>query len=227
MAGPGDKEAWEDKDYPLHDKLTKIRPAAQVDPAQYAAIFFAGGHACCADLPYASGLKRIAAAIYESGGVVGAVCHGPAIFQHLTLSTGRNILEGREATGFSTRAEETMGALEWMRDNGFSTMQQIVESAGARWSEHASDPMAEYTRSSDRVCTGMNPASAAAVARDMLVYLPQENEYAPQAIINKAVADSGNTIPGKLEREAMDRDAVEKGRTFEPEARPLSSSVNI
>jgi len=80
--------------------------------------FFSGGHATCIDFPTAANLKRIAASIYENGGVVGAVCHGPAIFENLRLSTGTNILHGKKATGFSEKGEEAMGAMEWVRQNG-------------------------------------------------------------------------------------------------------------
>ena len=54
-----------------------LRPD-QVDPSRYAAIYYAGGHGTMWDLPHDVGLARIAAAIYEAGGVVSAVCHGPA-----------------------------------------------------------------------------------------------------------------------------------------------------
>jgi putative intracellular protease/amidase len=44
----------------------------------YGAIFFfAGGHGAMWDLPGHAGLQELAARIYEAGGVVGAVCHGP------------------------------------------------------------------------------------------------------------------------------------------------------
>jgi len=41
MASGGDKKKWEDKQFPLHAKLAQIKQADQIDPNQYAAIFFA------------------------------------------------------------------------------------------------------------------------------------------------------------------------------------------
>ena len=46
---------------------------------QYGIFFGAGGHAAIYDYPSASNLHKIAAQIYANGGVVSAVCHGPAI----------------------------------------------------------------------------------------------------------------------------------------------------
>ncbi len=117
MASGGDKKKFEDKQFPLHAKLAAIRPAAQANAAEYNAIYFAGGHAACIDFPKAVGLQKLAADIYESGGSVGAVCHGPAIFDGLKLANGTPLLAGKRATGFSPAAEETMKVMDWMRQH--------------------------------------------------------------------------------------------------------------
>lgn len=178
MASGGDLAKWNDAQFPMHAKLAQLRSAAQINPAEYSLVYFAGGHGCCADFPSARGLKSLAAAIYESGGVVAAVCHGPAIFQGLTLSSGEPILRGREATGFAAKAEESMGAMSWLRENGYRTMEEIVNLEGGKWSE-ATNPMGEYVRVADRVVTGMNPASAKAVAVEALKFLPHGPEFTP------------------------------------------------
>jgi len=172
MATGGEKAKWEDKKFPLHNKLASIQKPKQVNSANYAAIYFAGGHAACSDFPKATGLQHLAATIYEAGGVVGADCHGPAIFENMLLSNGTNILQGKRATGFSTKAEESFKALDWMKQNGFHTMQEVVGKAGGLWHEHPSNPMSEYTECDARVVTGMNPASAAKCAKDMMAMLP-------------------------------------------------------
>ncbi len=48
---------------------------SQINPTEYSAIFYAGGHGTMWDFPDDQQLANIAAAIYEQGGVVGAVCH--------------------------------------------------------------------------------------------------------------------------------------------------------
>ena len=56
---------------------------AQIDPAEYGAIFYAGGHGTMWDFADNHELAAIPAAIYEAGGIVGAVCHGSAALVNL------------------------------------------------------------------------------------------------------------------------------------------------
>jgi putative intracellular protease/amidase len=58
------------------------------------------------DFPGAADLAKLGAAIYEQGGAVAAVCHGPPALVELRLSDGGYLMEGKNVTGF-TNAEET------------------------------------------------------------------------------------------------------------------------
>jgi len=176
MAQVGEVPRWEDKQYPVHAKLATMKPAGQIDPTQYDAIYVAGGHACIVDLPNAKNLKKLIANIYERGGVVGVACHGPAILHNLLLSSGQPLLKGKKATGFPVKGEESMGVLDFMKQHGFMTMQQVVELNGGIWEEHPSNPMAEYVVTSERLVTGMNPASAKGIANTMLSMLPDKGD---------------------------------------------------
>jgi len=51
--------------------------------------------------------------------------------------------------------------------SGYKTMEEVVRAAGGDWHESA-NPMADYTQTSDRIVTGMNPASAKSVAHEMM-----------------------------------------------------------
>jgi putative intracellular protease/amidase len=201
MAAVGTEKKWNDKQYPLHQKLAQIRPASAITSVNdYCAIFFAGGHGCVVDFPRATNLQRLAAQIYERGGIVGAVCHGPAIFENLRLSNGRFLLEGKEATGFSTKGEESFHYLDWMRDGNHLTMEQVVNACGGRWCEHESDPMKEFIKSDERVVTGMNPASDKAVAERMLALISERSKSYGSTIgssnINAVnMGASSSTIP--------------------------------
>jgi len=218
MATSGDKKAWENKEHPIHAKLAHIRAASQVNSAMYSAIFFAGGHAACVDFPHATHLQQLAAQIYENGGVIGAVCHGPAIFQGLRLSTGAHILQGKEATGFATKAEKDVGADGWMQQHGYRTMQDVVTMSGGIWREHESDPMKEFTCVSDRIVTGMNPASAKAVAETMLKFMPAEREFEP---VKEGTTLSSTTGASAASKEHLKQNAEmqerEKARTYQGE----------
>ncbi len=46
-------------------------------------------------------LAAIAAAIYEAGGIVGAVCHGPAALVNLKLSDGEYLIANKTVAAFT------------------------------------------------------------------------------------------------------------------------------
>src|SRR5574337_780722 len=62
----------------LIGKLDNTLKPKDINPKEYAAIVFAGGHGTMWDFPNDKELHQLIAAIYENGGVVAAVCHGPA-----------------------------------------------------------------------------------------------------------------------------------------------------
>ncbi|MDQ3033629.1 MAG: type 1 glutamine amidotransferase domain-containing protein, partial [Myxococcota bacterium] len=59
-------------------ELARSMRSVDVDPSRYDAIFFAGGHGTLWDFPADPGLVLATEGIWRAGGVVAAVCHGPA-----------------------------------------------------------------------------------------------------------------------------------------------------
>lgn len=140
-------------------------PPAEVRPDDYAAIFFAGGHAAMWDLPDDQRLAAITARIYERGGVVGAVCHGPAGLVNVRLADGRYLVAGKDVSAF-TNDEERAVKLDGVVP--FSLADRLIE-RGAR---HHGVPNFQPTAVvSERLVTGQNPASAAPVASAMVEVL--------------------------------------------------------
>lgn len=138
--------------------LDGARPLAAADPAEYGAILYVGGHGTMWDFPGNPDLARLGNRIYAAGGVVAAVCHGPAGLLDLTDPGGAPLLAGREVTSFSN-AEET--EIELDRVVPF-LLQTALEEQGARYS-HAGI-FAPHVVVDGRLVTGQNPPSAAGVA---------------------------------------------------------------
>lgn len=140
---------------------TTLRPD-QVDPARYGAIYYAGGHGTMWDLPDDRGLQRIAAAIYEAGGIVAAVCHGPSGLVNVTLSNGAYLVAGKRLAAFTDEEER---AVELTEVVPFLLASTLV-ARGARHEKAAN--FAAQVVVDGRLITGQNPASARGVGEAIL-----------------------------------------------------------
>jgi putative intracellular protease/amidase len=163
LSDPIQRAFTEDPD--VHAKLRDTPRFADVAPADYDAVFFAGGHGTMWDFPNDPDLARFARDMYEGGGVVSAVCHGPAALVGVTLSTGRPLVEGREVAAF-TNAEEA--AVELTDTVPFS-LQTRLEELGAKYS--GADEWQSHVVTDGHLVTGQNPQSATGVAQAVLEVL--------------------------------------------------------
>jgi putative intracellular protease/amidase len=137
----------------------------RVDPDRYDAILFAGGHGTMWDFPDSAGLARLARHVYERGGVVAAVCHGPAALVNLTMSDGTYLVDGRRVAAFTDEEESAVGLDAVVP---FSLQARLIE----RGADHVRAPKftAQVVRDG-RLVTGQNPASATGVAEQTLAAL--------------------------------------------------------
>ena len=132
-----------------------------VDPDQYDAIFLVGGHGTMWDFPDSKGLQKLVSSIFEAGGVVGAVCHGPAGLLNVDLADGFKLVGGRQVAAF-TNDEEVAAGMDKIVP---FFLADRLEEQGA--THVFADVFAEKVAVSDRLVTGQNPASAAGVAKEM------------------------------------------------------------
>jgi putative intracellular protease/amidase/dienelactone hydrolase len=145
--------------------------AKDIDPAGYDAIFFAGGHGTMWDFPADEALQALTRAIYENGGVVAAVCHGPAALTGVTLSDGTYLVEGKRVAAF-TNAEEA--AVDLTRTVPFLLADRLTEHGAV----HVPGPDFQPNVVRDgRLITGQNPASAAGVAETVIAALDLTREW--------------------------------------------------
>jgi putative intracellular protease/amidase len=140
------------------------RPS-EVDADAYAAIFYAGGHATMWDLPGNHELAGLAARIYERGGLVAAVCHGPSGLLNVKLSDGSYLVAGQEVAAFTNEEER---AVE-LHDVVPFLLADELEARGATHSPAAN--FQAHVVVSGRLITGQNPASASGVGEAMLTAL--------------------------------------------------------
>ncbi|MCP1603409.1 type 1 glutamine amidotransferase domain-containing protein [Pseudomonas citronellolis] len=139
--------------------LASTAKPEDIDPADFDAIYFTGGHAVMWDFPDDAGLQRLTRAIYERGGIVSSVCHGYCGLLNTRLSDGSLLVAGRRITGFSWREEILAGVAKKMPYNAEEEMKR----RGARY-EKALLPFVPKVVVDGRLVTGQNPQSAKATA---------------------------------------------------------------
>jgi len=152
-------------DAEMSRKLADTLRPEKVDARDYAAIFYAGGHGTMWDFPGDTGLAGIARDIYEAGGVVSAVCHGPAALVNITLSDGSYLVAGKEVSAFTNEEEAAVGLTGIVP----FLLQTALEERGAK---HVAGPnFLSQVSVSGRLVTGQNPASAGPVAEQVVAVL--------------------------------------------------------
>lgn len=141
---------------------TTLAPG-QVNPRDYQAIYYAGGHGTIWDFPDNHALQDIARQIFESGGVVASVCHGAVALLNIKLSDNSLLVKDREVTGFSN-TEEQLAELDkvvpFLTETELSARGGLYRKAEDPWQAFAIADQKE-----GRLITGQNPASGAEVGR--------------------------------------------------------------
>ncbi len=145
-------------------RLNFSHKLSSVNIDAYGAIFFPGGLGPMTDMVGNPLVKQLIKQVYESGRVVGAVCHGPAALLNVTLSNGNNLLEGKRINSF-TKAEEEIDNHVLGDVIPFLLDAELIKQ-GALFSN--STPFDPYVVTDGNLVTGQNPASAAGVAQEMI-----------------------------------------------------------
>lgn len=160
---PINKQFWENETY--QQKIKNSFVPQEIDPNDYIAIHYAGGHGTMWDFPDNEAIANIASQIYENNGVVSAVCHGPAGLINIKLSNGKFLVAGRKVNAFTNEEEVIVGlqnVVPFMLESTLIERGAIFEKS-APWQPHVSVDK--------RLITGQNPQSAVAVGEAILAEL--------------------------------------------------------
>lgn len=152
LSDPINKRYWEDVAW--QQKMHHTMKPQDVDPADYKAIFYAGGHGAMWDFPDNKELAAIAEAIYEAGGIVAAVCHGPAGLLPIRLKDGSVFVKARKLTSFTNPEEYANGTAAVVP----FLLETALENEGALFEEGGQ--WANHVVVDGRLITGQNPQSA-------------------------------------------------------------------
>jgi putative intracellular protease/amidase len=155
LKDPVNKAFWEDP--AIQKRLKSTLKPDEVKASDYAAIFYAGGHGTMWDFPDQQKLAELASDIYEAGGLVAAVCHGPAALVNIKLKDGSYLVKDHDLTGFTNEEEEAVGLTKVVP----FLLEDRLRERGGRF--HGVAKFEANTVVSGRLITGQNPASATGV----------------------------------------------------------------
>ncbi|WP_082140511.1 type 1 glutamine amidotransferase domain-containing protein [Chryseobacterium sp. FH2] len=160
LKDPANKEFWENKEY--KNKIDNSLNPSQVNPNNYSTILYAGGHGAMWDFADNTELATIASKIYENGGIVAAVCHGPAGLVNIRLNNGKYLVDGKKINAFTNEEESEVqltNVVPFLLEDKLKERGAKFEKSGL-WQNHVV--------SDQRVITGQNPQSARSVGEAIL-----------------------------------------------------------
>ncbi|KAJ3269544.1 hypothetical protein HDV01_001306 [Terramyces sp. JEL0728] len=162
---PGSLEAHKDdasvitflQDTGVQEKLKNTVKLSGLNPLNYVALLFPGGHGPMYDLYSDKQSLDFAARVYENNKIVAALCHGPAAIVQIKVH-GDYLIKGKRVTGFSNSEEDAVQLSKFMP---YLLEDELKKNGGvyecvADWQSHVVVD--------GRLITGQNPASAHEIA---------------------------------------------------------------
>ena len=145
--------------------LASTTPLSHIDPADFDAVFYPGGHGPLWDLAEDKDSIALIEAFAAKDKPVAAVCHAPGVLRHVKGRGGKPLVSGRKVSGFTNSEEEAVGLTDvvpflvedMLKENGG------LYEKGADWGVHVV--------TDGKLVTGQNPASSEEAAKALLKLL--------------------------------------------------------
>ncbi len=158
------------KDNEVIEKVAHTLKLSDIDPADYDAVFYPGGHGPLWDLATDNYSIKLIEDFYNTQKPIAFVCHAPAALINVKAENGHPLVKGKKLTGFSDTEEEAVGLTKVVP----FLLEDELNKLGAHYSKGAD--WSSYTQHDGLLITGQNPASSEAVAKLLLKTLIGEKE---------------------------------------------------
>lgn len=150
------------QDPAAQQRLAATRRLAEVQAADYDAVFYPGGHGPLWDLAEDPKSVSLIETMLAAGKPVAAVCHAPGVLRHAKTADGKPLVQGRQVTGFSNAEEAAVqltDVVPFLVEDELAALGGLY-TKGADWQP--------YVVSDGLLITGQNPASSVGVAQALL-----------------------------------------------------------
>lgn len=150
-----------DNDKDLLEKLKHTHKLADINQADYDAVFYPGGHGPLWDLAEDEKSIALIADFYKNNKPISFVCHAPAALKNVKID-GEFLVKGKKLTGFTNEEEDAVGLTKIVP----FLLEDELQKNGAIFSK--SGNWQEYAVEDGLLITGQNPASSKLVAKKLL-----------------------------------------------------------
>jgi putative intracellular protease/amidase len=146
------------KDKEAQQAFENTARLSTINPGDYGAVFYPGGHGPLWDLAEDPHSIKIIEALFAADKPVGAVCHGPAVFRHTKRPDGVPLVQGKSVTGFSNSEEAAVGLTEAVP----FLVEDMLKQNGGNYSK--GPDWQPYVSIDGNLVTGQNAKSSEGVA---------------------------------------------------------------
>lgn len=155
---------YESEDFQNRALRNSMQPS-DVNPNDYIAIYYTGGHGVMWDFPNNPELQQISLTIYNNGGYIVSVCHGIAGLLNIKDKNGDYLIRDKKITGFTTTEEilsTKKSIVPFLNKDIAIKNGAIFQKAGA---------FRSFVVQDGNLITGQNPFSTREVAKKLLTNL--------------------------------------------------------
>ncbi|MEG3087260.1 type 1 glutamine amidotransferase domain-containing protein [Sphingomonas sp. PB4P5] len=145
--------------------LAATQVLADMDIANYDAVFYPGGHGPLWDLANDAASIALIENTLAAGKPIALVCHAPGVLRDVQAADGAPLVKGKSVTGFTNSEEATVG----LTDVVPFLVEDMLAERGGVYSK--TEDWGVHVVSDGLLITGQNPASSAKAAETLLAAL--------------------------------------------------------
>jgi len=149
-------------DVEAQKKLSSTVKLSSVNPDEYDAVFYPGGHGPLWDLAQDKDSITIIEKAFAQNKLLGLVCHAPGVLLNTKGTDGKALVNNKRVTGFTNGEEDAVQLTDIVP---FLVEDMLKENGGLY---NKAEDWHPHIETDGNLVTGQNPASSTAVAEKML-----------------------------------------------------------
>ena len=152
-------------DADVQKQLANTKKLDSVNPDDFDAVFYPGGHGPLWDLADDAASISIIEKTFAAGKPLALVCHAPGALKNAKAPDGKPLVDSKKVTGFTNTEEEGVQLTQVVP----FLVENMLKANGGQYSK--GDDWAPYVLTDGNLITGQNPASSEAGAKALLKLL--------------------------------------------------------